>query len=291
MKNENENIVLGAIICTIGYFFIAVMGACSKLVSSETSVATVVFYQYVVCFLFTLPQVFRHGFKSLKTRRWDLHLTRDISGILSFYSLFFALKSIPLVDAVLLQNTAPLWIPLVVLIWFRFHVHGHLWWGMILGFIGVILILKPGAEALSVGSFLALAAGVFLAIALVSIRRLATSEPSHRILFYYFLAGVVVSAPFVQFVIPSTKDQLAILGVGIFFYFGQLFITYSFKYGKASTFAPIAYTAVVFSGILGWLIWGDIPNLMSFIGLILVIIGGIASLYFENKHEKKFYRS
>jgi drug/metabolite transporter (DMT)-like permease len=280
-------LVFGAIICTIGYFFIAAMGACSKLVSKDVSTMTILFAQNVICLILTIPQIIGKGWLYLKTEKIGLHLIRDFTGVMSFYSLFFALKTLHLVDGILLQNTGPLWIPFVVLIWLKMRTYVHLWWGMILGFIGIILILKPGMGILTLGSLFGITSGIFLGISLVSIRLLATTEPINRILFFYFLFGTLFSLPFVlmngEITHLMNKDLLLLLGVGVFMFLAQILITYSFKFGKASTFAPIAYSAVVFSGILGWLIWGHIPDTLSLIGLILVMVGGILSIFFEKK--------
>jgi len=285
---NKEKLILGALICTAGYFFIAVMGAFSKLVSLNVSALMILFFQNLVCLLLTLPHVIKQGWPLLKTTRKGLHLTRDFCGVMSFFCLFLSLKSISLVDGVLLQNTAPLWIPLVAFVWLKIKVRGHIWWGMLLGFLGIILILKPGFGVLNIASLLGVASGIFLAVALISIRRLASTEPTTRILFYYFLFGTIVTLPFlfIHFVTPSLKDFLYMLGVGISMYIAQMLITYSFKHGKASTYAPIAYSAVVYSGILGWLIWNTIPDFLSLIGLLLVIIGGLISLYYERKLAK-----
>ncbi len=289
MSEHKGNLLFGAAICTLGYFCVAVMSACSKLAVSKVPVPTVLFFQNLICLALILPWVLKKGLMSLKTRRIGLHLTRDITGLLSFFSLFFALKTIPLADGVLLQNTAPLWIPLVIYGWLRIHIKKYLWWGMLIGFLGVVLILKPGSDALQIGSFLGITSGIFLGISLVSIRRLTSTEPLYRILSIYSLFGVLATAPFAfsgpLFFPPYT--WLLLLGVGGFMFLAQILITYSFKHGKASTLAPIAYSAVFFSVILGWLIWNHIPDFLSIIGMILVITGSILSIYFEKKNDAK----
>jgi drug/metabolite transporter (DMT)-like permease len=292
MHREKPNLIFGALLCTLGYLFIAIMGACSKLVSLEVPVVVILFFQNLICLLLLLPEIFIKGWHTLKTKRIGLHLMRDVMGTLSFFSLFLALKKIPLVDGVLLQNTAPLWIPLVVLIWLKVHMHGHLWWGMVVGFLGVVLILKPSAGIIDVNSLLGVASGIFLAVSLVAIRRLTSTEPTHRILFFYFLFGTLVTSPFAltELAALSQKSLFLLIGVGVSMFIAQTLITYSFTHGKASTFAPIAYSAVIYSGILGWFIWHHLPDLLSSIGLILVIIGGILSIYFEKKYEKRMVK-
>ncbi len=288
MHTHKPNLTLGAVVCTIGYFFIALMGACSKLLDPQIPVSAILLFQNGIFFLLTLPQTVHHGPSTLKTEKWGLHLVRDAAGVLTFFSLFFALKTIPLIDGVLLQNSAPLWIPLVVLVWLKLKMRGYLWWGMIVGFAGIILVLKPGPEIFSAASCFGVLSGIFLAISLVASRRLTHTEPTYRILFYYALFSTAVSAPFaiVQWKTPTMHDWICLIGVGLCMFIAQVLVTYAFRHGKAAAFAPIAYTAVVYSGILGWLIWDHIPDLLSCIGLLLVILGGILSLFFEKRYQK-----
>src|SRR5262245_11496740 len=142
MTQSNHLVLKSAFLCALGYFFIATMSALSKAVPHTVSIFTILFFQNFICLLFTLPQVFQNEFKHLKTQRWTEHLIRDFCGVATFFCLFFAIRYIPLVDAVLLQNTAPLWVPFVVILWSRKKVHSSVWWGSSLGFIGVLLVLK-----------------------------------------------------------------------------------------------------------------------------------------------------
>ena len=283
MHTHKPNLTLGAVVCTIGYFFIALMGACSKLLDPQIPVSAILLFQNGIFFLLTLPQTVHHGPSTLKTEKWGLHLVRDAAGVLTFFSLFFALKTIPLIDGVLLQNSAPLWIPLVVLVWLKLKMRGYLWWGMIVGFAGIILVLKPGPEIFSAASCFGVLSGIFLAISLVASRRLTHTEPTYRILFYYALFSdgrfrpfrnrSVENSHYARLDLPHWRRPLYVHRPSA----GHLCI----QTRESGRFRPIAYTAVVYSGILGWLIWDHIPDLLSCIGLLLVILGCIFPLFRE----------
>src|SRR5207244_1284592 len=111
---------------------------------------------------------------------------------------------VPLLDGVLQQNSAPLWVPFVAMIWVRKKLPISVWLGSMVGFVGIVLILKPGAEMLQPGVVLGILSGVSLGVALVAIKRLSYTEPTNRILFYYFLFGTIVTLPFalLQWVMP-----------------------------------------------------------------------------------------
>jgi len=286
MEVKKERLIFGAFIATLGFFFTAAMGTCSKLISPQTSLFTILFFQNCICLLCTLPQIVQKGWSFVKTEKLPLHLVRDIGGIMATFCLFFSLKTTSLVTGMLLLNAAPLWVPLISFLWLRLQIKGYLWIGIILGFVGVLLILKPGAEILAIGTLAALLSGILTGVTLIAIHKLAVTEPTHRILFYYFLLGTIVTLPLALFHarIPSLEDFFCLLGIGFSTILGNLLITYAFKHGKASVLAPISYTAVVYSGILGWLIWNNVPDFFSMIGMILVFIGGSISVYFEKKN-------
>ncbi len=289
MTDKKQNLFLAVFLCAIGCLFVAAAGTCSKLVSRQVPTFTILFFQNSIGLLLCLPQTMSKGWSSLKTDKWRLHLARDLFGLLIFFFLFSSLKRIPLVDGILLNNTAPLWIPLIALVWLRTRMENHVWWGIIVGFIGIIFILKPSSEALSVGALLGLASGICAGITILLIGKLSHTEPTHRTIFYYFFVGMIVSAPlaFFRFIIPTTMDFLYLLGVGLFVFFAQTLLTYSFQHAKASIIAPITYVVVVYSGIFDWLIWNHLPDLFTLIGVLLVVTGAFLAIHFERRYLTK----
>ena len=290
---EKPNLIKGATLCVLGYLCIALMGAAVKAIPTTIPTLTVLFFQNLICLILTLPTVFKKGFSNLKTQHPFLHLTRDLAGLLSFFALFLVIRYIPLVDGMLLQNAAPLWIPFVVWIWIKSKVSSHVWWDVGIGLVGIILIINPGAEIIKPQILIGLASGILLAISLVAIRRLRLTDPTYRILFYYFLAGSILTLPFIiaNWTTLNGYTLLLLIGVGILMYLGQFFITHSFLHAKASVLSPISYTAILFSGLLGWIIWNEIPTWMALVGMIFVIAGGITTIILEQQALKRIVKN
>ena len=199
--------------------------------------------------------------------------------------MFVALGFIPLVDAVLLANSAPLFIPMVAWAWLAQRVTGRLWLTLAVGFVGVVLILQPGSGVLSVGTPIALAAGACSAVALVAVGRLHLTEPPTRILFYYFLISTVLMAP----ALPRLSLRLSgaiwleLLGIGVCMALAQLLLVLAYINASPSHLAPFNYSVVVFSALLGWLLWHQVPNAWSLVGMVLVCAGGVASMQQHGK--------
>jgi drug/metabolite transporter (DMT)-like permease len=116
---KRPNFTLGIILALFAFLCIAVLSAIAKEAISQLNVEIVTFYQFLFCLVLTLPYSLRHGLGGLKTQHFGLHLIRDIGGFLGYFLLYYSLNLISLVDAVLLFNTSPLFIPFVVWIWFH----------------------------------------------------------------------------------------------------------------------------------------------------------------------------
>jgi drug/metabolite transporter (DMT)-like permease len=149
--------------------------------------------------------------------------------------------------------------------------------------VGVILILKPTAALVTNPvALVALCAAVFSAFALVTVNRLSTTETTERILFYYFLISSLASAPFAatEWQAPTEREWMYLAGIGVFMAASQLLIILAYRQASAGRIAPFNYSVVVFSGLIGWAVWKNAPDILSLLGIILVTTGGILSTKF-----------
>lgn len=264
------------------------LGACGsaivKHLSGSVNTETIVLFQFAVCFACLLPWLLRHGPSVLKTQKLGMHIIRGVSGCLAFYAMFLSLKHIPLVDAALLRNTAPLFVPLVLFAWVKIRIPKLRWLPLFIGFIGVLVVLRPSQQAISGWHIIGLLSGLGLAVSMVSTRFLSKDEPESRILFYYFLISLLFVIPLYAFNYqPVAISSLPwLIGLGLIMYFGLMLYTRSFQYGKASVLAPTSYFGIVFAGLLDWVIWHQLPDIWSIIGIVLISLGGVIMLTLGN---------
>ncbi len=172
----------------------AAMGAGVKLAARELPNAMVVFFRNGVGLAVLLPLLLRKGLRGLHTRDVPGHIVRGLSGLASMYCFFYAIAHLRLADAVLLNQSVPLFIPLVGSLWLGERFPVRLWGVIGLGFAGILLILKPGTGLFTSVSLVGVSSAVLAAVAQVGIRRLTRTEPVTRIVFYFGLIGSVVSA-------------------------------------------------------------------------------------------------
>jgi len=255
--------------------------AATKYVSAHVTTEAIVTFQYFVCTLLCLPRIVRCGIRTLHTQRLGLHLMRGLAGVTSFYLFYAAIERIPLMDAMMLRQSAPLTVPLVMWIWSREKIPKSAWLPLSIGFAGIAVILRPSPLGLSwwhLGGFLS---ALGLGISMVGTRKLASTEPTTRILFYYCALSLACVAPFSlhDFHGIAILDWIALCYIGIAIYL--VLVLYTWAYGMAPTvaIAPINYFSVVLAGLWGWLFWNQVPDGWSLVGSALVVAGGLLTLY------------
>jgi len=270
----------GILICLLAYFFISLTGIFSKFLTQTTSISIILFFQNIICFLLITAGLIKNKISILKPQHISTYLVRIISGLACYASLFYIIKFIPISEALIYQYSASLWIPFIMLFWWNVRMPRQLWWGILIGFVGILLILKPGSAHLGFVSLIGLICAISQALSVVSVRKLSINEPMLRILFYYFLVGTIISTPFLIINwTPLTLNNLLLLSaVGLSTYLAQRFFTAAFHYANATTLAPICYSSILFSGLFGWFFWHEMPAGITLLGMILVIAGCLLSV-------------
>lgn len=270
--------VAGALNIIAASIMFAIMGALIKKASVSLNSGMVVFFRNIVALGLMLPAAFRgNDIGGLKTGEIGLHLVRSLSGLAAMYLYFFTLTKLPLAEAVLLSYTSPLFIPFVAHSWLGEKINARLLTAMLIGFGGVILIMKPGTGMFQPAAVIGLSAGAVASISMVSIRRMAATEPPFRIVFYYTLIATIVSAvplPW-TWITPDPELWLVLLGLGVFACLGQLFVTKGYTLAPSAQIGPFTYSTVLFAAVLGYLFWGEKLDLYTLGGGILIFAAGI----------------
>lgn len=270
-----RNLRIGVLILIIAFLIGAVQNALIKSIRVNYPAIVIVFIQYAFCLLILLPSLFKHGFATMKSKHVGLLMLRSMMGIGYFLGMFYALKTVPLVDVTLLANTGPLWVPLICLLWEGVPISWRLYGGIIVGLIGVALVLMPNDRVFSVESLFALGSGLCLGFAMVAARRLSQTESAQRILIYYFLTATLATLPFaiMEWKAPTLFQWVILITNAILMLIQQQLIYLGCSRGPASQLSITTYSSVIFSVILGWIFWKENITLLTIAGILLVIFG------------------
>ncbi len=277
-------LIKGVIYLLLAWLMLTTVTTLSRYVSKTETIPTMLFFQKLISMLCVLPWVIKQGSVGLKTQRFGLIFFRAIVGLLSFGFLFAAVRYTTIVDAILLDNTAPFLIPFLVWIWIKTPINHKLWPAILIGFAGIVCILKPGISALNIGALFALAAALMDAMMMVSLRLLTSTEKTATINFYYFLIGGLVCMPFAiwQWRTPTLTILLMLVAMGVLSAIGQFAFTNAFLNAKPHFLGPFNYIAVVYSGIFEWALFGQLPDIYSLAGVVLICAGGIWMFRFSS---------
>lgn len=275
---------LGVGLVVLSMLFFAVTYAFYKACSPYLTNTQIIFFQSLFSWILILPFVLKDGVKQLVSPQLGKIIARTLFGLLGLYCITRALQTATLAEVITLNNTAPLFVPLLVWLWHRTKISLQLGLGLLLGFAGVWIILRPGFEAIHLDLVLALLSGVFSALLLVITRQIA-HEPFLRILFYYFLLFWIATLPFIFLGWAPFPPHiwLYIVIAAVSMISAQLSFTMGMRYAHSHEAAPFLYTSVIFAGLIDWWIWKQTPDLFAALGMIVVCIGGILTLNLSQK--------
>lgn len=262
----------------------ASMAAMVSLAARELANAPIVFFRHFIMVVFLLPWLVREGRGALRTSDLRGHLVRGIAGVAAVACYFYAVARMRLADAVLLNQSMPLFIPLVERAWLGERIPRRLVLVLLLGFCGLLLILKPASGVFQPAALVGLASAVLAAVAQVGIRRLTRTEPVMRIVFYFGLVASAVALPpaVCWWTAPSARTWGVLLLLGVFATIGQLTLTRAYLYAPAASVGPFLYAGPVFAGVLDWLVWGRLPDALFVAGAVVVIAAATLALRLQH---------
>lgn len=280
---------LGITVALVAYVFFVTASSIVWSFKRVFPTIQIIFFLNLVSLFCITPVAVRKGFHHLKTRYLPIHLLRDVAGVLSYFLYFVAIRYLNLTDATTLNYSAPFFVPIIWWIWMREKIDIHVWWSIIVGFIGVAVILNPTKQIFQEGFIFGLFAGILSAVGFTAIRVLnLKKEPMSRTLFYFFLCGTIFTAPFaiIYWVEPTTLEWVKMTCLAIATVIAQMLLTIAYRYGTASFLSPLGYSTVIYAGISSWLIFDIPPGIRSIVGTLLIIIGGTLTYILKKKPEK-----
>jgi drug/metabolite transporter (DMT)-like permease len=142
------------------------------------------------------------------------------------------------------------------------------------------LILHPHLQTLNRGAMYGLVSGILLAIAIITVRVLASTEPPARQLFYYALVSTLICFPLLMrhWQPLQVHDLLLLCSVGLLLFSQQFFLVQALRYINAGLLSPMSYFTIVFAGAFGWLLWSETPDMRTFLGVALVLCSGVLTV-------------
>jgi drug/metabolite transporter (DMT)-like permease len=275
---KSGTVARAATLVSAGSLTLVVMATLVKHLGHDLPAMEILFFRSAIGFLFVLPLFARNPLEPFRTKRLGMHLVRGAIGAVGNACFFWTITSMLLADAMALQFSRPLFmIPLAVLLLGESPGLRRTAVAMI-GFLGILLYARPFTGGFEPGALVGALGALAGGLVVICIKRLATTEPTRVIMFYYaFWNAVFALIPAALLWVAPSLPQLVLLVVVAFLGIaGQGMITHGLGMGEATVLVPLDYSRIVYSAALGYLLFGEMPGPWSFAGMALIVA---ASLY------------
>ncbi len=267
----------GALCMTAAAFGFSIMNAVVRFASTELDPLQIAFMRNFFALLVMLPWLVRVGLKPLSSGRFKLYLTRASIGYLSMISWFTAVAFMPLTEAVSLTFTAPLFVTAGAALILKETVGWRRWSATVVGFLGVIVIIRPGILEVNWVTALPIMAALFMAASSLMVKTLTQTEDSRSIVLYLNLFLLPISLVPALFVWqwPSLTVLVLVAGVGSISVLAQLLFTLGFSRTDASIAVPFLYTQLPFIAAISFVTFGEIPDSWTLLGAAIIAASAI----------------
>ena len=297
--------VRGISFLVLAMFIISLQNIAIKWIGGDYPVLEIVIFRSLVALPFTIL-LYRYEGKRGRptTQRHRLEYTRGLLLFLSYTTYMMGLAALPLADLASISNSGPLIITFLSVLMLGEKVGPRRWLALIVGFIGVLFIVRPGSATFNLGSIFVLISALFYALTVMVTRKLQTTDSSATMAYYgslvYLVAAFILTPlavligeipdahPSIAFLLrawamPSPLDWIVMSGLGLIWAGWMYSMARAYSLSQASVAAPFEYVALPINIMWGFLIWHEVPTWMTWAGACLTIFSGMYVLYREQR--------
>lgn len=271
-----------------GVSIVPFMDGLAKHLAGHYSVTQVVWARFFFHFLFILPVILLHYRATvLRVGQPALQLLRGGFLLAATTCFFWSLKFLSIPDALTLLFVSPLIVTCLSPLLLGEQVGIRRWSAVIVGFVGVCIVLRPGGHGFQPASLAALGAGFFHACYILATRRLAGTAPPLVTLFYTSILGMVLLSVYMpwHWQTPQPLHAAMMVAVGAIAATGHYLFIKAFDYAEASLLAPFGYGEIVMATIVGYLGFGDFPDRLSWVGIAVIVASGVYIALREHRRQ------
>jgi drug/metabolite transporter (DMT)-like permease len=279
----------GVLWMVVAAFFFAVSVGLVRYIAHNINAFEQTFWRQLIGFLVILPFVVRSGFPGLRTRQLGTNLVRNIAGYTGISLSFYSVTLIPLADSLALQFTLPLFTIVFAMVILGERVGAHRWAATATGFIGALVILRPGFAEIRFGMIVALAAAAFLAMSDTLVRRLSRTEPTTLIVFYGYLLQVPIAfaVALYDWVTPAPADWPWLAALGLCSFIAQWGLSRAFILAEASLVSPVLFLRLPIVSVIGYVFFAQAPDLWAWIGALVIFASTSYAARREALHHRR----
>ena len=259
----------------LGIFFFAVNDTLGKWLVGAYPVGEIMLIRTGGAALFIVPMLVRHPDSRRRPVQLGLHGLRILVMAGDSFAFYYATRSLPLADVMTFYLAAPLFVTILAVLLLRERIGPWRIAAVLLGFVGVVIALRPSGQSLSADALVALSGSLMFATAMIITRRLRQAHWVTLVAWQFVGAGAIgAAASSFDWVAPSLLDAALMLLVGLVSMFCFLCINKALRLAQASVLAPFHYTSIIWAVLFGWLVFGDLPTPAMATGIGLIVASG-----------------
>lgn len=285
---KKENVFLAVLLTLLSSLCYAGLIALTKYLQLGLNSNVIVLFRYGVTFFLFVPYLFFFNKPATKTEVPKKHFIRSVFGFLGLVTTIVATRYIPVPDAILLSNTYPLFLPFIVWIHEKKMITKQMSFGILFGFLGIALILKPTGHVMEPWSLIALGSGLLTALTMTYVRELSKTESISQINFQFLFYSFIFAIAFflIDFQKPTLAQLPGLLAIGLIGTIYQQSFLWALKFAHSIIVAPIFYSSIVFGALIEWNLYGTLPELATLIGCLFVVLGATITVVLagQSKH-------
>lgn len=253
--------------------FFAGMAVVIRLASETLHTFEIAFFRNFFGMLAALPLLLHHGPGLLRTTELPRYVVRCLLGVLAMFAGFWAIGHLPLAHAISLTYSSPLFVTIAAVFWLGEQVRARRWTAVVVGFIGVLVIVRPGTDGFTAGSLVAVLGAVLSGIVAIQIKQLSRTEPADRIVLWTTILWVPMSILPALWVWqwPAGITWLWVVLAGVLGTGGHMLWTRALKLGEVSALQPISFMQLPLVAVAGWLLFGESLDRWTVLGAAIIL--------------------
>ena len=278
---------LGMIFAVMAYFSFSLLDAVQKTAIIYHSVFQLLFIKYCfVLFLSLIESQRKKNYSFYKSGNVKIQILRSILSIIESACFILSFRYLSLADAHSIASLTPVLVVALSALILREHVSLKTWLAIFVGFIGVLIIMRPGLSIFDPKSLIPLAGAFFLSVYQIVTRKASEKDPNETSLFYTSIVGIILMGVIgYNFWQPLMEYSLIyFIAIGFFFSLGLYFQIIALSMARAGIIQPFHYTLIFWAIILGYIFYDDFPDIPTLIGALVITISGIYTLYIKEQH-------
>ncbi len=284
--NKNK---LAIFLIIISVLSVSVMIACTKLAQIEVNVVTAALLRFVFGIIIISPIIIKSKFSIFKTQNLKFHFVRSALNLPAMLLGFASISLLPIEKFTAIQFVVPFFVTLLAVIFLGERIYFYRTFALILGFIGMIVIIRPGIIDISIGITMALCSSFFWSIVIVMTKKISANDSAITILAYQYVFMIIFTLILALFFWQPTsiKTLIFLFFAGLTGTIFHLCINHAYKLVDVTMTQPYSFLGLIFSSIIGYFIFSEIPDIYTWLGATIIFTGVLIISYREMKLKKE----